>query len=87
MLPSAALRGKANDYLPEKEAMASMKQNEAASLPQLSREEEEKLLAVWKLLKELSNSEYPAIRAGSRKARGEIWQVLFELDLKMGDED
>lgn len=67
--------------------MASMKQNEAASLPQLSREEEEKLLAVWKLLKELSNSEYPAIRAGAQKARSEIWQVLFELGLKMEDED
>jgi hypothetical protein len=64
-----------------------VKQNEAAPLPQLSREEEKTLLTVWKLLKELSKSEYPAIRAGSQKARNEIWQVLFELGLQMEDED
>jgi hypothetical protein len=56
-------------------------------LPQLSPEDEEKLLAVWKLLKELAKSEYPAIRAGSQKARNEIWQVLFELGLRVGDEE
>lgn len=67
--------------------MASMKQNEAASLPQLSPEDEEKLLAVWKLLKELAKSEYPAMRAGSQKARNEIWQVIFELGLKVEDEE
>jgi hypothetical protein len=63
------------------------KQNEAAPLPQMSREEEETLLAVWKLLKELSKSEYPAVRAGSQKARNEIWQVIFELGLKVEDEE
>jgi hypothetical protein len=67
--------------------MVSTEQNEAAPLPQLSPEDEEKLLAVWKLLKELAKSEYPAIRAGSQKARNEIWQVLFELGLRMGDEE
>jgi hypothetical protein len=67
--------------------MASMKQNEAASLPQLSPADEEKLLAVWKLLKELAKSEYPAMQAGSQKARNEIWQVIFDLGLKVKDEE
>jgi hypothetical protein len=65
--------------------MTSRNRDEIA--PQLSRQEEEKLLAVWKLLKELAKSEYPAIRAGSQKARNEIWQVLFELGLRVGDEE
>jgi hypothetical protein len=67
--------------------MASTKQNEAAPLPQLSQEEEARLLAVWKLLKELAKSEYPAIQAGAEKARNEIWQVIFELGLKVEDEE
>jgi hypothetical protein len=67
--------------------MASTKQNEAAPLPQMSRDEEERLLAIWKLLKELAKSEYPAIQAGSEKARNEIWQVIFELGLKVEDEE
>jgi hypothetical protein len=67
--------------------MTSSKQHESVPLPQLSREEEEKLIAVWKLLKDLAQSEYPAVQAGCEKARSEIWQVLFELDLKIGDED
>jgi len=67
--------------------MASTKQNEAAPLPQMSRDEEERLLAIWKLLKELAKSEYPAVRAGCEKARNEIWQVIFELGLKVEDEE
>ena len=65
--------------------MTSRNRDEIA--PQMSREEEETLLAVWKLLKELSKSEYPAVRAGSQKARNEIWQVIFELGLKVEDEE
>ena len=64
-----------------------MKQNEAIPLPQLSADEEERLLAAWKLLKELSKSEYPVIRAGSQKALNEIWQVVFELGLKVEEDD
>jgi hypothetical protein len=67
--------------------MNSKKQNEAATLPQMSRDEEERLIAVWKLLKELAQSEYPAVQAGCEKARSEIWQVIFELGLKVKDEE
>ena len=67
--------------------MTSSKHHEPVPLPQLSREEEERLIAVWKLLKDLAQSEYPAVQAGCAKARSEIWQVLFELGLKTGDEE
>ena len=56
-------------------------------MPQMSRDEEEKLLAVWKLLKDVAKSEYPAVRAGVQRARNEIWQVIFELGLKVEDEE
>ena len=67
--------------------MNSKKQNEKAPLPQLSRDEEERLIAVWKLLKDLAQSEYPAVQAGCERARNEIWQVIFELGLKVEDEE
>jgi len=67
--------------------MTSKKQNEAAPLPQMSREEEERLIAAWKLLKDLAQSEYPAVQAGCEKARNEIWQVIFELGLKVEEEE
>jgi len=66
--------------------MTSKKQNEAAPLPQVSREEEERLIAAWKLLKDLAKSNYPAVQAGCEQARNEIWQVIFELGLKVEDE-
>ena len=67
--------------------MTSKKQAETAPLPQLSRAQEERLIAVWKLLKDLAQSEYPAVQAGCEKARAEIWQVVFELGLKVEDEE
>jgi hypothetical protein len=67
--------------------MNSNKQNETTPLPQMSRDEEERLIAVWKLLKDLAQSEYPAVQAGCEKARSEIWQVIFELGLKVEDEE
>lgn len=67
--------------------MTSKKQHETAPLPQMSREEEERLIAVWKLLKDLAQSEYPAVQAGCEKARNEIWQVIFELGLKVEEEE
>jgi hypothetical protein len=66
--------------------MTSRNQNETAPT-QLSRQEEEKLLALWKQLKDFEKSGYPAVRAGCEKARNEMWQVLFELGLIVGDEE
>lgn len=56
-------------------------------LPDISRKEEEALLTVWKLLKDLKESRYPAIRAGCERAREEIWQVIFDLGLMVEDEE
>lgn len=56
-------------------------------LPDISGKEEEALLTVWKLLKDLKESGYPAIRAGCARAREEIWQVIFELGLKVEEEE
>lgn len=67
--------------------MISKKRNLTAPLVEISRQEEEKLLTIWKLLKDFENSEYPAVRAGCERARSEIWQVIFELGLKVEDEE
>ena len=67
--------------------MTSKKQNLTSLLPTISRQEEEKLLAIWKLLKDFGKSEYPVVRAGCEKARSEIWQVIFDLGLRVDDEE
>ncbi len=66
--------------------MTSKKHNATSSLPEISREAEDRLLTIWKLLEDLEKSEYPAIRAGCGRARNEIWQVIFELGLKVDEE-
>lgn len=60
--------------------------NVTSSLPRISREEEQRLITIWELLKDFEKSEYPAIRAGCGRARNEIWQVLFELGLELEEE-
>jgi prephenate dehydratase len=47
----------------------------------LSEEDQEKLRSAHKILKEFSEHEIPVIRFNCRKAKNELWQALFELDL------
>ena len=67
--------------------MISKNRNATAPLPEITRQDEEKLFTIWKLLKDLQQSEYPAVRAGCERARNEIWQVIFELGLEVEDEE
>jgi prephenate dehydratase len=50
----------------------------AASLTQ---EEERRLLGAFKILEEFSEHELPVVKFNCRKAKNELWQALFELDL------
>ncbi len=47
----------------------------------LTPEEERKLLAVFQVLEEFSEHELPVVKFNCRKAKNELWQALFELDL------
>jgi prephenate dehydratase len=47
----------------------------------LSADEEKKLLSAFKVLEELSEHDFPVVRFNCRKAKNELWQALFELDL------
>jgi prephenate dehydratase len=47
----------------------------------LSKAEEKDLIAAYRTLSEFSKHEIPVVRFNSRKAKNEIWQALFELDL------
>jgi len=49
----------------------------------LSKKDEEKLLGAYKILEEFSNSEIPVLRSNCRKAKNELWQALFDLDLML----
>ncbi len=44
-------------------------------------EDEKKLLSAFKILEELSEHEFPVVKFNCRKAKNELWQALFELDL------
>jgi hypothetical protein len=44
-------------------------------------EDEEKLLSAFRVLEELSEHAWPVVRFNCRKAKNELWQALFELDL------
>jgi len=48
---------------------------------QISKEDEQKLLTAYKILEEYSESEIPVLRFNCRKAKNELWQALFELDV------
>jgi len=48
---------------------------------QISQEDEQKLLAAYRILERYSQSEIPVLRFNCRKAKNELWQALFELDL------
>lgn len=50
-------------------------------LPTVSAEEEQKLLSAYKLLDELAAHDVPVVSYNCRKAKNELWQALFELDL------
>ncbi len=47
----------------------------------LTEEDEKKLRSVFKLLEELSEHDLPVVKFNCRKAKNELWQALFELDL------
>jgi prephenate dehydratase len=47
----------------------------------LSKKDEEKILSAYKILEEFSEHDLPVIRFNCRKAKNELWQALFELDL------
>lgn len=47
----------------------------------ISREDEGKLVSAYEILQELSEHHFPVIKFNCRKARNELWQALFELDL------
>lgn len=47
----------------------------------VSPDETEKLRTAYRLLEELSRHDFPVIRFNCRKAKNELWQALFELDL------
>jgi hypothetical protein len=49
--------------------------------PSLSADEEKKLLSAFKVLEAFSEPELPVVRFNCRKAKNELWQALFELDL------
>lgn len=49
----------------------------------LPKDDEEKLLAAYKILEEFSASEIPVLRFNCRKAKNELWQALFDLDLML----
>jgi prephenate dehydratase len=49
----------------------------------LSKEDEQKLLGAYKVMQEFSDSEIPVLRFNCRKAKNELWQALFELDLTL----
>jgi prephenate dehydratase len=47
----------------------------------VSADQREKLRVAYRLLEELSGHDLPVIRFNCRKAKNELWQALFELDL------
>lgn len=47
----------------------------------LTQEEEKKLLSAFRVLEEFSDHELPVVKFNCRKAKNELWQALFELDL------
>jgi hypothetical protein len=47
----------------------------------LTQEEEATLLSAYGVLEELSEHEFPVVSFNCRKAKNELWQALFELDL------
>ena len=47
----------------------------------LTPEDEKQLLSAFKILEELSEHDLPVVKFNCRKAKNELWQALFELDL------
>ena len=47
----------------------------------LNKQGEKRLLLAYKILKEFSEHDLPVVRFNCRKAKNELWQALFELDL------
>jgi hypothetical protein len=47
----------------------------------LTQEQEKKLLSAYLILQEFSEHEWPVVKFNCRKAKNELWQALFELDL------
>ncbi|MFQ5849576.1 MAG: hypothetical protein ACE5JU_03190 [Candidatus Binatia bacterium] len=47
----------------------------------LNRADEQELATAYKILQKLSEHDLPVVRFNCRKAKNELWQALFELDL------
>jgi len=47
----------------------------------LQQEDKEELLSAYRILEKFSDHEFPVLRFNCRKAKSELWQALFELDL------
>lgn len=47
----------------------------------LGEAEKEKLCVAYRILEELSQHDLPLLQYSCRKAKNELWQALFELDL------
>jgi hypothetical protein len=52
-----------------------------AAPPRLTEDQTKKLLAAFEILEEFSEHDWPVVRFNCRKAKNELWQALFELDL------
>ncbi len=49
-------------------------------------EDEKRLRVAYEILDDFSRHEFPVIRFNCRKAKNELWQALFELDLLPADD-
>lgn len=47
----------------------------------LNKQGEKRLLLAYAILEEFSEHDLPVVRFNCRKAKNELWQALFELDL------
>lgn len=47
----------------------------------LGEAEKEKLCVAYRILEEFSQHDLPVLQYNCRKAKNELWQALFELDL------
>jgi hypothetical protein len=52
-----------------------------AAPPRLTEDQTKRLLAAFEILEEFSEHDWPVVRFNCRKAKNELWQALFELDI------
>ncbi len=52
----------------------------------INEEDKGKLVSAYKILHALSEHELPVVKFNCKKAKNELWQALFELDLLGGSD-